>query len=390
MRHCLFRCGGFVILLASAAWTIGQEASRPVTVKFHEPKTDVTEATVPIDPTVRVIIQATGGMAYGLNAEGARLTFSAGSARTTFKIDEQIVHPAVGAPMKLPVKPPPAKTPFGYTSTFNAKGLNITQTLEAAPSRPDTPGEQRKLNTLLVRYLSENKDTQPHAIATRVRIDTYCRTTDGPLFAAPTLPNKILDGMEMKEKTLPPYVQVLERPDLKNPGFVAHVTLKFGTRMIGPDRFVCTAHFAQDQGWEVQIRQAGGDSDCVMYWNPRVIPPGGKIELAYAYGKGLATTPESEGRIRPVFGGSFEPNKMFTLAAYVDDQISNQSLELELPAGMELVEGKRVQPVPLPPPDSTTSLVLWKCRVKELGEHALRIRSSNGVTPTRTITIARP
>jgi hypothetical protein len=160
--------------------------------------------------------------------------------------------------------------------------------------------------------------------------------------------------------------------------------------MIGPDRFVCTAHSAGENGWEVAIQQAMGDSDCVMYWKEQTVQPGGKITMAYGYGKGLAVTPESEGRISIVFGGSFEPGKLFTVTANVVDPIGNQTIELELPSGMELAEGKRVQPVPAPPPDSATSMVLWKCRVKDLGEHVIRIRSSNGVTQTRTITVARP
>jgi hypothetical protein len=375
--------------LACIAHTSSQEAARPVVVKFHEPKTDLVDsaASAPIDPAEHVNIQNSAAMSFGINVDGVKLTFSGGAIRTTFKIDNQTINP-IGVAKPLPA-PKKGKAKQSFVSNFTRNKLSITQFLDAAPSKPVKPGDKRRLDTVLVRYLIENKDNQPHNIALRVRADTYVRNNDGPLFAAPTMPNQILDGLELKDKALPPYVQVLERPDLKDPGFVAHFTLRMGTKMIGPDRFVCTAHGAADLGWEVSVNKAMGDSDCVMFWSPRVIPPGGKLELGYAYGKGLASTPESEGRLNIAFGGSFEPNKLFTISAFVDDPLSSQTLALELPPGMELLEGKTMQPVPPPAADSATSLVLWKCRVKDLGEHTLRIRSSNGITQTRTVTIAR-
>jgi hypothetical protein len=363
----------------------------PVKVKFHEPKNEVaeTELSGAIDPTVHVNIQMAGNMAYGLNAEGVRLTFSAGSAQTVFKIDNQLVYPSPAQPVKLPDKAPNGKARHGYYSNFRQGNLSITQAIEAVPNRPTKPGEQRKLNVALIRYIIENKDQKAHTVAVRVRIDTHCNN-DGALFAAPTMPKQIVDGIELKDKTLPPFVKIMQVPNLDNPGATGHFTLKFGTRMIGPDRFVATGHGAGDNGWDVNVQQAMGDSDAVMYWSPVTVQPGATVTLAYAYGIGLAPTPESDGRVSIAWGGSFEPGRLFTISAYVDDPIANQTLDLELPAGLELIEGKRLQPVPEPGPDSGTSMVMWKCRVKDLGEHTLRFRSSNGVTQTRKITISRP
>ena len=44
-------------------------------------------------------------------------------------------------------------------------------------------------------------------------------------------------------------------------------------------------------------------------------------------------------------GGSFEPKKQFTVAVHVDDPLPGQTVSLELPPGMERVEGKELQPV---------------------------------------------
>ena len=89
---------------------------------------------------------------------------------------------------------------------------------------------------LLVHYLVENKGTRPHQFGLRVYMDTYVIDNDGCLFAAPTMPGKVLDGVALKGKLLPPYVQLLQRPDLKAPGFVAHLTLDLGPKLEKADR----------------------------------------------------------------------------------------------------------------------------------------------------------
>jgi hypothetical protein len=111
------------------------------------------------------------------------------------------------------------------------------------------------------------------------------------------------------------------------------------------------------------------------------------VEVGYAYGGGIASNPENEGRVSLALGGSFEPGKMFTVTAYVDEPVESQTLTLDLPAGMTLVEGKALQPVPPPLPDRGTSVVVWKGRVQKTGSFAMKIQSSNGVTYTRAITV---
>src|SRR5262249_25326606 len=151
-----------------------------------------------------------------------------------------------------------------------------------------------------------------------------------------------------------------------------------------PSRVLLTSHGAGDNGWDVPVIQAMGDSDVAFFWDPVTVPPGGKRELAYAHGQGIATSPENEGRVNVALGGSFEPSKRFTVTAYVDDPVESQSLALELPPGMELAEGKALQPVP-PPNESNSSVVVWRARVLRPGTFPLRVRSSNGVTYTKHI-----
>jgi hypothetical protein len=110
--------------------------------------------------------------------------------------------------------------------------------------------------------------------------------------------------------------------------------------------------------------------------------------MGYAYGEGVAYGPASEGNFNVKLGGSFEPGKVFTIAAMVSDPAPGQSLTLELPDSMERVEGKRVQPVHITGDDQAQTMVLWKARVLRLGEFPIRIRSSTGVTMTKVINIS--
>ena len=183
-------------------------------------------------------------------------------------------------------------------------------------------------------------------------------------------------------------MQVLQRPNLANPGFVAHLTLNLGGGIEKPNRVILTRHGAFKDQWNMQVTQAMGDSAMAVYWDPKEIKAGGKREMGYAYGEGIAYGPASEGNFNVILGGSFEPGKVFTVAAMVTDAAPGQSLTLELPDSMERVEGKRVQPVAASSDDQAQTMVLWKARVLRLGEFPIRIRSSTGVTMTKVINIS--
>lgn len=370
------------------ASTLGftQEPLAPFQVRFHEARTETTEVFLPVDPQVRITTPYTGNMCIGIHVDGKLLCCGDGAIRTAFKVDNQIMQPTDSGTKPLP-KGPTGTGRNGFEANWAFNNLHFTQIVEVIPSRPQATGQKRRLDTALIRYVVENKSNQPRQVGVRVRIDTLCVDNDGALFASPTThPGKVLNGIEFKGKELPDYVQILQKPDVKDPGFVGTWTLKMGDK--GPNRMALTSHGAGENGWEVNVMAANGDSDAVLYWDPQSIPPGGKREYAYAYGGGgLATSPGQEGRLNLKLGGSFEPGKTFTVAAVVEDPTAGQSLLLELPKGMERLEGKEWQAVPRPNENHGASVVLWKARVLQPGEYALKVRSSNGVTETRTVTI---
>jgi hypothetical protein len=360
----------------------------PVVVRFDAPQIEGAMTGTFLDPTVRIKIQHLGAMRFGLVVDQTmNLCSGAGAIRAAFRIDEQILMPKSPPAGPLPLGPR-GKRRSGGQSTWVYNDLHITEILEVIPSQAK-PGEPRTLDTVLIRYVIENKTAAAHKVGVRIRVDTMCGNNDGALFAAPTThPGQILDGIALRDGALPPFVQILQNADLKNPGFVGHFTLKMAN-VVGPDRFVCTSHGAPENGWDVPAQPANGDSDCALFWEPRTIAPGGKLEVGYAYGKGLASADEGEGRLSVALTGSFEPEKLFTIMAYVDEPRANQTLALELASGLELIEGKAIQPLAPPGPQSEMSLVLWKGRVRRLGAHSITIRSSTGVAQTNRFTVTR-
>ena len=379
---------GVVGVLAGTALTQGPGPRAPVRVSIKDNQPVVTpEATGPIDPIRRINYNANG---LSVSVRGANNEMLHLSHFPTFHIDGQIFQSQIPGRYEFANRPLPRgkgrKDREGFESALVFGDLRITCTISVIPTKPATRGGKRLRDAVLVHYLIENKGNRPHKFGLRNYMDVYIVNNDGALFAAPTFPGKILNGMVIKGKQLPPYLQFLQVPDLKNPGYVAHMSFDLGKRIAKPDRIVLS-RFGAVGPWELAAFMAAGDSAMAVFWEPKEIKPGAKREIAYAYGKGLATNPENEGRVTLALGGSFEPGKAFDVTAYVADPAQGQSLVLELPDGLALVQGPELQPVPEAPGDDLQSVVRWRARVLRPGTFALRVRSSNGVIQGKTITV---
>ncbi len=392
------RRGFLVVLLASLAAPLAaagpQQGQPPVQVTIKDEKPVVVDPTVllPVDPVRRIQYQPQGLAVYVSGERGERLHLS---HFPSLLLDGQFL-PQQGPTGRADFANRPlgktreGKDREGFSSSYlYADGLRVTMTMTVVPTKPQTKAAKRRRDAVLIHYLIENQGKQAHKIGLRVYMDTYIVNNDGCLFAAPTLPNKLLDGIELEGKTLPPYVQLLQQPNLKNPGFVAHLTLDLGPKLEKPDRVVLTRHGQGFNMWNMQAIASMGDSGLGVYWEPKEIKPGGKREIAYGYGQGLVPSPESEGRVELTLGGSFVPGKRFTITARVHDPAAGQSLRLELPDGMTLLEGPEVQPVPAPQGEERPhSLVMWRARVLRPGAFTVRVHSSMGVTQGKLVTVS--
>jgi hypothetical protein len=376
-----------ILSVTVAGLSQGPAPTPPVTVTIQDEKPVVVDSNQGIDPRQRVQLNTQGNMMINLRVDNQ--TMHLGFIQTMFHIDGQVMFPG-NPPGQLVIQNQPlpksksGKARTGFVSAYKFHNMLITQVVEVVPTKAK-PGKKRQLDAVMVRYYIDNKDDKPHTVGIRIFMDVFIVDNDGALFAAPNQPNKILNGVELKGKQVPDYLQFLQRPDLKNPGFVAHMTYNFGKAFAMPDRVVLTRLGAFINQWDLAAQQAG-DSAMGFYWDPKEIKAKSKRAMAYAFGQGIAPNPDGDGTMALVLGGSFEPGKLFTVAAYVQDPAFGQSLTLELPAGMQRVEGKEGQPVAMD--DDGNSMVLWKARVLRPGQFSLRVRSSTGVTQSKIITIS--
>lgn len=385
-----------VLLALLVAAGVSQEPAKaplpPVRVSIQDEKPVVVEPVLPVAGVPIVQYQTQPNMMVNVRVNNQ--TLHLGFIQTMFHVDGQVIYP--GNPpgrMVLQNAPLPRKGDKqkpGFMSIYEINNVRITQTIQPVPTKP-RQGKQRLIDTVLVNYLVENNDNRPHKVGVRIFMDVFIVNNDGALFAAPNHPGQVLDGVELKGKKVPDYLQFLQQPNLKNPGFVAHMTLNFGRAYDMPDRAVLTRLGAFRDQWNLQAIQAMGDSAMGVYWEPKDVKAKSKRQIAYAYGAGVASSPEGDGHVNLVLGGSFEPGKLFSVAAYVQAPAQGQSLTLELPAGMERVEGRQIQPVPMGVAEEEgNAMVLWKCRVLRTGQHIVRVRSSTGVTQAKIVTITRP
>lgn len=367
----------------------GQDVDFEITIR--EEKSVKVLPALPVDPTPRIRYNPgnLSVMVRTLQNQSLHL-----SHYPVFHIDGQIVPQGAGgrferANQKLgPDRNGKARE--GYTTVFVRPDVRITMVAELVPSRAGSSAKKRQMDTMLLRYEVENLGKTPVKFGMRTYMDCYVVTNDGPLFAAPTLPGKLLDGIVLKDKTLPDYVQILQQPNLKNPGTIGWLTLELGGGLDKADKVVLTRHgVGRINNWDMQAVKSMGDAALGIFWEPRAIPPGGKRLLGYAYGLGQADPFGHEGRVEVRLAGSFHPGKLFSVTALVHDPAPGQTLVLDLPEGMELTEGREIQPVPRPLPGRPQSLVLWKGRVTNPGEFPLHIRSSTGTTLTKIVTVKK-
>lgn len=383
-------CGSVTMLTGLCA----QETRPAYKVTIADGKALVGEPLGPIDPNQRVTPLFSGGNSFGICVDGKRITCSNnGSIWQSMMVDGKISDPftefgGLGI-VKMPVPLPPTpsgKKRIGTQSSWLHAGVHVTQIIEVVPSKA-APGKKRSLDTCRINYVLENKGKVAHKVAFKTAIDILINNNDGALYASPTTePGKILNGVRLEGKSLPEYIHVLEQPNVKNPGMVATMTFKH-TKGENPNKVVLSnlGVVANFQMWDVPPVPAG-DSACALFWEEKELRPGQRRELVWGYGGGVSTSPDNEGRVKVGLTGSFEPGKLFTIAAQVEDPVPDQSLILELPPGIERVEGRPMQAV-APSPEFGSSLVLWKARVTRPGDYEIRVRSSNGSIQAKQVRI---
>jgi len=282
---------------------------------------------------------------------------------------------------------------------YDTQRVEVTQTVGLVPG-----AQSGKLDTCLVQYKIENKDSQPHRVGIRFLLDTFIGGNDGVPFLIPGSTRLCNTSMVFNTpESVPDFIQARETEDLSRPGTIATIQFKI-PGMEPPSRVILGAWPNTALGrpcvqektlWQVPVmsmkamaeRGDKADSAVVMYWDDMSLPPRRTREVAFAYGLGNVAAGEAGGALGLSVAGSFVPRGEFTLTAEVRNPLPGQTVTLTLPEGFEVVGGQSRQNVPAAA-GSTISPVTWKVKAgPREGKYTLKVQSSSGVSQTQPVQI---
>jgi hypothetical protein len=290
------------------------------------------------------------------------------------------------------------------TWVFNEGAVAVTQTVKLVPGEPQIVGGEYKrlIDTCLVRYDVKNKDRKAHKVALRVVLDTFIGNNDGVPFTVPGQSELVNNMADYRGAQVPDFVQVLEYPDLRNPGTVAQVNLRVGGNLEPPGRVSLThwpernkglytfevpvvsmagTRLEKEQGWD-------GDSAVVAYWEEKELGPKEVRGLGFTYGLGSLAS-GGTGQLAITVGGALVVNNELTVVGLVAEPRPGETLALELPEGLSLAGGEARQAVPprQAGAGNRPSPVTWRVQARQTGTFVITIRSSTGAVQERRITI---
>jgi len=324
------------------------------------------------------------GFDFGITiSNGKRLTYASDGATNTtvVKIDGQVT--AFGHPNGKVVEPYAPLPNGGVRSTWIMNNVRFTQMLEPVMSQSGAR------DTVMVRWLIRNEDTKTHQVGLRLQLDTLIGQNDGVPFTVPGMPGLVTTTADFpKQGPIPHFVQALEVADLKNPGTVAHLSLKLGGRIEAPGRLCLTHWPGTILNWEIPMTNLTGDSAAVLYWPETNLALSEEREIGFSYG--LGDVKSSEGRIGITTATNAQAGQEFPITAYVRDATAGETLTLEVPTAIQ-VAGATTVAVPAAAADSKdrTSLVTWKAKAMQAGNFQFTVRSSNGASQAHSISVAK-
>jgi hypothetical protein len=284
-----------------------------------------------------------------------------------------------------------------WTSTWNysQEKVLVRQTVEIVPNM-----QTHVLDTCLVHYRIDNHDTVSHKVGLRVMIDTFIGANDGVPFVIPGQPGLLETKKVFGQKEIPDYIEALERPNLTDPGTIAHMGLK-----LAPDikiqrddpeldalvrLVVCRWPDNKDKRWKWDYEAMNAvpekkDSCVVLYWDEELMEPGANRSMAFTYGLGRMSS-SGAGSLGLTVGGSFQPGKVFTVTAYVKEPKEGQKVKLILPGSLTLAprDGDEEQMEEKVVEQSKDySQVSWRVKANQEGTFTLEVASGRDLERVR-------
>jgi hypothetical protein len=266
-------------------------------------------------------------------------------------------------------KDPPSTNKFGGIRNeciweFTNDKVQVSQIVEVVPGEPveSKGGLKRHLETVVVRYEIKNlHDKESKKIGLRFLLDTMIgflpngQPNDGVPFTVPGYPKLVEDNYDVSGvDKVPAFVEVLQNPDLKNPGIVARLNLKLGASIEAPFR-VSLTRWTPQRVYDIPVLSIHfkdgdsprADSAVALYWKEDDLAPRETRKLGFSYG--LGSVASATGALGLTVGGEFTPEKEITVTAYVSSPKAGETVTLTLPDGLKLAAGQeKTQSVPAP------------------------------------------
>jgi predicted secreted protein len=262
---------------------------------------------------------------------------------------------------------------------WECANIRVTQRLGIALG-----ASTNRYDTLRIEYVLENRDKTPHHVGLRIMLDTLIGDNDGVPFSVPGRQGIIDRAVELQGKDIPDFIQVLEKPDLTNPGVVVNVTLR-GGEATPPERVLITGWPGGEAHWDYLASVGGvgaplsrggeaapgGDSAIGLFYPINLLQPGERRQIVALYGLGAISSVVSK---NPSLGLSISSNRVdegasFWIVARVSNPRAGQRVRLQLPAALTLVEGDLAQTIA---PEATANFTTrsWLVRAVAPGSGA--------------------
>lgn len=296
------------------------------------------------------------------------------------------------------LKQKPIKGRRGWTSTmiFNNEKVEVTQHVEIVP------GQSGYLDTLLVFYTIHNQDEGKRHVGVRVLLDTYIGANDGVPFTIPGKKGFVDSKIELSEKQIPDYIEVIENPkDPKNPGTVARMGLNHihlpNMELQAMNKLLICRFPGRDAEWDPQeilpmnTGKAGEDPDsCViMYWPYETMEAGTTRQMGFTYGLSSLEIGSGGGGSALAISvpASVRPDSEFVVTAYVWNAKKGDKIKLHVPAGLKLADGESDEKTV--EEGSDRSQVFWHLRSGDKGDFTLEATSEKAKSKPKTVVVKK-
>lgn len=260
-------------------------------------------------------------------------------------------------------------------------------------------------------YTVENTSDTPHDVGVRIMFDTMLGNNDSAPFRLPAV-GDVTTETDLSGEEIPEFWQAFD--NLTNPKVIAQGTLKVD-KASTPDRVRFTNwRSAVGNPWDY-VRPAGssnGDSAVCLYWNEQTLEKDDTLACKTFYGLSalqqdlrpplaLALTGATKLEVVKNKDGKeeYSPNP-FTVTAYIENigtgTATNTKITLNLPQGMEVVNGQNTINLGNIPVGTKQHQVSWKVNVApsavdKVEEYSVTLVADNAEAKTlkREITVPK-